>query len=59
MQNPKNMTTTEILYRMEEIREFEPTEALDAEWSALWDEKRERARADAAVAAQRMMRGEI
>ncbi len=55
----QDMTTTDILLRMEEIREFESTEALDAEWLALWAEKRERALADAAVAAQRIMRGEI
>lgn len=55
----QDMTTTEILYRMEEIREYESTEALRAEWLALWTEKRERALADAAVAAQRVMRGEI
>jgi uncharacterized protein Usg len=59
MQNVKSMTTAEILYRMEELREYETTDATLAEFAALWDEKRERALADAAVAAQRMMRGEI
>jgi hypothetical protein len=59
MQNIQDMTTTDILYRMEEIREYEPTEALTAEFAALYDERQKRYLADAAVAAQRMMRGEI
>lgn len=59
MQNVKSMSTRDIILRMEEICAYEPTEALQAEWSALYDERRERYLADAAVAAQRMMRGEI
>lgn len=59
MLNIKDMTTTEILYRMEEIRDYESSPMLEAEWLELWTEKRERALRDAAIAAQRMMRGEI
>jgi hypothetical protein len=59
MQNIQAMSTADILYRMEEIREYEPTEALTAEFAALYDERQKRYLADAAIAAQRMMRGEI
>ena len=59
MQNIKEMTTAEINLRMEELREYESTDATVAEFAALWDERQARYLADAAVAAQRMMRGEI
>ena len=59
MQNIKTMTTDEINLRMEELREYESTDATVAEFAALWDERQARYLADAAVAAQRMMRGEI
>ena len=59
MQNIKTMTTAEINLRMEELREYESTDATVAEFAALWDERQTRYLADAAVAAERMMRGEI
>ena len=59
MQNIKEMTTADINLRMEELREYESTDATVAEFAALWDERQARYLADAAVAAQRMMRGEI
>jgi len=59
MQNIKEMTTADINLRMEELREYESTDATVAEFAALWDERQARYLADAAVAAERMMRGEI
>ena len=59
MQNIKEMTTADINLRMEELREYESTDATVAEFATLWDERQARYLADAAVAAQRMMRGEI
>lgn len=61
MQNPKTMTTAAINLRLEELdpREYDLTPEQSAEWAALWDERRERSLADAAVAATRFLRGEI
>ncbi len=59
MQNIKSMTTADINLRMEELREYETTDAILAEFAALYDERQVRYLADAAVAAERMMRGEI
>ena len=59
MQNIKDMTTRDINLRMEELREYETTDATLAEFAALYDERQVRYLADAAAAAERMMRGEI
>ena len=59
MQNIKRMTTADINLRIEELREYETTDATLAEFAALYDERQVRYLADAAVAAERMMRGEI
>ena len=59
MQNIKEMTTADINLRMEELREYEFTDAIRAEFAALYDERNLRYLAEAAVAAERMMRGEI
>ena len=59
MQNIKTMTTADINLRMEELCEYESTVATITEFAALWDERQVRYLADAAVAAERMMRGEI
>ena len=59
MQNIKSMTTADINLRLEELREYETTDATLAEFAALYDERQVRYLADAAVAAERMMRGEI
>ena len=55
----KTMSTADINLRLEELREYESTDATIAEFAALYDERQARYLADAAVAAQRMMRGEI